>query len=273
MQENSLCEVDIKKVQEELCSLISQFEPIHWKRILEFEPEYKAFASQVQRYPLGPFLVLLTMVGLNSYQLKGRAEDGYWPSIGACIAAAEVPDDPLQLQYVLENFYRCERLPKGKLKRLDKFLGSDLAGWLWGVDEETIRREFGWFWKKLGLFMQQRQDAKTIVFAMKCLAMGLYMHKGSCCWDEKIAIPVDSRITAFTEELLSVSDLEKKKIQEFWFGVAEEMQTKSIPVCMIHIGSLVWQIAGLKKQSRYQYLERIGAEECIQLSQFKKHFC
>ena len=45
----------------------------------------------LKRYGFSKFATLMVMLGLNDFQLKGRAEETYWPRLSALLNAEKTP--------------------------------------------------------------------------------------------------------------------------------------------------------------------------------------
>ncbi|AKG91842.1 protein of unknown function {DUF1886} [Geoglobus ahangari] len=82
-----------------------------WNRIVKEEPEWKHIHTFLERYGFGKFATLMVMLGLNDYQLKGKAEIAYWPKIKELLENKPVPETPEELKNILSVFYSRERLP------------------------------------------------------------------------------------------------------------------------------------------------------------------
>lgn len=141
------------------------------------------------------------MAGLNDYQLKGVAEIKYWPLlVKNLMDKSDILDKPSDFIGLLKSFYANERLYKNKLKRLEKFLNSELALKLWQMPLRKIAKSLDKIWYELAETIKPKstsinnyRNRKTIVFAMKYLAISLLMFKIRD-FEFNIPIPVDSRI-------------------------------------------------------------------------------
>ena len=94
---------------------------------MRLEPECQHIGPYHDRYHFGGFVVLVVTLGLNSYQLKGKAEKHYWYAVHQHLSNYPIPQSIEELKEMLIDFYEKERLSKGKLKRLDRFFSSSLA--------------------------------------------------------------------------------------------------------------------------------------------------
>ena len=119
--------------------------------------------------------VLMVSVALNDYQLKGRSEKVYWPRIKEIMERKGVPSSPEDIRRNLTEFYRHERLSERKIRRLNRFLSSDLAEKLWKASPDEVAKDFSQIWLNLSEVMEQNPHDKTIAFAMKALGIALLM--------------------------------------------------------------------------------------------------
>ncbi|MCD6411590.1 MAG: N-glycosylase/DNA lyase [Thermoplasmata archaeon] len=230
-----------------------------WDKIVEEEPEWRHMHRFLEKYGFGRFAVLMVAAGLNDFQLKGKAEIVYWPKLKELLEKKETPTSLKEMEDTLKEFYTKERLPDLKLKRLNRFLSSKLAGRLWGTEPKGTAENFIGIWYELAATMGQDKDAKTIAFAMKCLGISLLMAGESDFSFEKIPIPVDYRVREFTKRLgISVKDDED--VRRFWNHVLEGIR-KRVNINMIHLDSLIWQIGVLRKHEIVEYFSRFGLSE------------
>jgi DNA-(apurinic or apyrimidinic site) lyase len=245
MSEN---ENNLKK--ERLIKILSDIPDEAWKEIVRKEPEWK-FIEQIYKVGFGPSSVIMVATGLNDYQLKkGGAEEVYWPEILKYLPNLNTPMDINEIYNSLKPFYENERFHEAKLKRLEKFLHSDLASnTLWKSTPNEVSSNFKDIWKELAGVMGQKEDKKTIVFAMKCLWISL-LKADECVFDLKgIPIPVDKRVSEFTEKLTG----NKNHIDfyiDFWNDVLNELQKTRKNITIFHLDSLIWQISPLIKENQ-----------------------
>lgn len=211
-----------------------------WDRIVANEPEARLL-DQLPRYGFGKFATLMVMAALNDYQLKGPAEEKYWPPLHRLIKGNPVPETLEDMKTLLSEFYMKERFREAKLKRLDKLLDSPLARELWMSSPENVSEGFKRIWVELSRVMGQKRDDKTIVFAMKTLGLVLTL-TGHTDFDfSGIPIPVDVRVKRLTAKLVG-RDLKDEEVRRFWDEALKEIRKTQPGVNMIHLDSLVWQI-------------------------------
>jgi len=229
-----------------------------WDRIVEEEPEWRYMHRFLEKYGFGRFAVLMVAAGLNDFQLKGKAEIAYWPKLRDLLERKEVPASPQEMEDMLKGFYTKERLAYLKLKRLNRFLSSELADKLWIAEPKEVVENFIGIWYELAATMRQNRDAKTIAFAMKCLGISLLMTGESNFSFEKIPIPVDYRVKEFTKRLgVSIDD---EEVRRFWSQVLEGIRSR-VEINMIHLDSLIWQIGVLSKTEIVDYFAKLGLRE------------
>lgn len=248
------------KRRNDFIALLNHISPDIWNAIVENEPEWKYFQSFLSSYGFGRFAVLQLMIGLNSYQLKGTAEQNYWQKLSQHLKAYPPPQTINELQKYLYIFYKKERLPNGKIKRLQRFLSSSLAQELWSSTPLQVQEEFQQIWQSLTKVMQQKKEAKTICFAMKCLGVTLLMLDYGGFDFSCICIPVDSRVTHFTQKAGFVSDENPASIRECWQDILNELQQENNRITMIHLDSLIWQIGTLTPIDMRSYLSTYHIE-------------
>ncbi|ACY48218.1 conserved hypothetical protein [Rhodothermus marinus DSM 4252] len=230
-----------------------------WEHIVACEPEWHYMSDLLPSYGEGPFAVLMVTAGLNDFQLKGKAEKAYWPVLKKYLVQSPIPDRPEDLIPALAPFYAGERLPELKLRRLRRFLQSHLAQRMWLADASTMAPHFQTIWLKLARIMEQSPEQKTIVFAMKCLGIAFLIAGERNFSFEKIPIPVDFRVRMLTRRLTR-RNLDDEAIRFFWNQVLQELQ-RTLPVTMIHLDSLVWQIGNLADNDLIAYFQRFNLDQ------------
>jgi N-glycosylase/DNA lyase len=254
-----------KKRVNQFISLIKKIPFNVWENIVRNEPEWVYLEPLYDNYGFGRFAVTLLIIGLNDYQLKGKAEQKYWSVIASHLKSFNIPESVDDLEKCLTFFYQKERLPKGKIKRLHCFLQSNLAKEIWKATPNKIERNFQQIWKQLASIMKQNKDAKTICFAMKCLGITLLISNYTNFDFTCISIPVDSRIEQFTKKTRLLHDISPKSIRSLWNTILYDLQHTNERLTMIHLDSLIWQIGTLDHDSIGEYFseyqqEKIGEE-------------
>ena len=240
--------------KERLIKILSDIPDEAWEEIVRKEPEWK-FIEHTYKIGFGPSSVIMVATGLNNYGLKGRAEEFYWPEIPNYLPDLNTTINIDKIYNSLKLFYENERFHEAKLKRLEKFLHSDLASnTLWNSKPNEVSGNFKDIWKELAGVMGQKEDKKTIVFAIKCLWISL-LKADECVFDLKgIPIPVDSRVSEFTKKLTG-----NKNYIDFWNNVLNELQKTRRNITIFHLDSLIWQISPLieekQKEKRIKFLK------------------
>lgn len=225
---------------QELGKILSKVPLEIWDRIVGNEPE-AMLLDQLPRYGFGKFATLMIIAALNDYQLKGPAEEKYWPPLHMLIRESLVPETLEDMKHILSEFYMKERFREAKLKRLNKFLDSHLAQKLWTSNPEDVSNDFKRIWVDLSRVMGQKRSDKTIVFAMKTLGLVLTLIGHTDFDFSEIPIPVDVRVKRLTAKLVG-RDLKDEEVRHFWDEVLKEIRKTQPGVNMIHLDSLVWQI-------------------------------
>lgn len=241
-----------------------------WDLIVRNEPEWIELKQFHKEYPFGPFAVLMLMCGLNAYQLKGRAEVGYFPAIRDILLQNKIPKTPGDLVQILFPLYECDRLPKNKCSRLYRFLESNLANQIWNSSPVEIERIFISIWHDLAEVMGQEKDKKTIVFAMKCLGVALLMEHKVNFHFEEIPVPVDSRVRKITAELGGPTQPDRM-VQQYWHQVIEKIRQKDPTITMIHLDSFLWQVVGNFGEERKEWFCKHGI--CFLRDSFEEITC
>jgi DNA-(apurinic or apyrimidinic site) lyase len=230
-----------------------------WNRIVQYEPEWRYFNSIKHRFANHIWQVIYIMMGLNAYQLKGRAEEGYWLPLSNYLANLPLNSPLTLIQACFLDFYKFERLPKNKIKRVHRFCSSRLFQELVNNDTKSNNiPSIPYIWNQLAQTMKQNPTDKTIVFALKCLGVHLLMEQVSGLDFSTIPIPVDSRIRQTTARLTSLI-LSDKAIQNFWSSILHQInQHLQTQITMIHLDSLLWQISLLQKEELGDYCTTLG---------------
>ena len=221
-----------------------------WVQIVRREPEFHEMAPFAKRYSPGAFLTLMVIVGLNAYQLKGRAEVVYWPLLPKHLENAPTPASPKKLCVILEPFYRKERLGMAKVQRLRKFLRSEVAKKLWAMTPGESAGQFKNLWQEIALTMGQAPHKKTIVFSLKTLAIGLLGLNESEFDFGGIPVPVDSRLQRLTPSL------KEEGVQSFWDTVLTYLHRTEKRLTPVHLDSFLWQYSG--ENNPRAYLKQLG---------------
>lgn len=243
-----------------LAKILSQISEDVWENIVKREPEWQNMKPFLPRLSFGPFATLMVVTGLNDYQLKGKAEVAYWPKIRDVLQISPCPKSTQELGDLLRPFYQTERMNRAKIQRLGKFLVSPLAHELWEASAGEVSGELLNICCRLESTMHQDHDDKTIAFAMKCLGISLLMANEYRFHFSGIPIPVDSRVEQFTRRLEPQSDT-ATKIRRHWDDVLSILRVNNPCVTMIHLDSLIWQIAPLSEYHLRKYFSGLGISQ------------
>ncbi|MBE0515861.1 MAG: N-glycosylase/DNA lyase [Methanophagales archaeon] len=247
--------------QRKLVEILKEIPQPVWDRVVKKAPEWQNLVSFSNLYGFGPFSVLMLVIGLNAYQLKGRAEIAYFPKIRELLEQYPTPRTPRELLNLLNLFYAHERLNSIKSKRLERFLKSPLASNLWKSSLEEISSNFIRIWGELTQLMGQRPQDKTIAFAMKCLGLSLLMDREHNFEFNKISIPVDSRVAKLTQRAVLCITMKDQEIQAVWNEILSDLQRTLPRITMIHLDSLVWQIGSLQESELRDYFKTVGIDK------------
>ena len=109
--------------------------------------------------------------------------------------------------------------------------------------------------------MNQEPGAKTICFAMKCLGICLLMFEEYGFDFSEIPIPVDFRVIEFTKAAGLVGQEIHSEIRTVWSEVLSELNFRNPDISMIHLDSLVWQIARLNDGQLKKYFTDLNLQK------------
>jgi len=238
---------------ENLASILSKIPEKIWNSIIAESAMYNNLVLISNKMEYGPFAVLVLMLALNDYQLKGKAEKNYWPPLGHLLND-QIKDEITKenLLCILKPFYETERFADQKVKRLNKFLYSSLAKKIWQNNAKQVSGNFYNIWLELARVMQQRKDKETIVFAMKCLGRSLIMFGETSFEFSKIPIPVDLRIKRITKEFGFSSINNENEIRDIWAQILCIVQGKNVNINMMHLDSFLFKIASKQEHHEWQ---------------------
>ncbi|MCD6493730.1 MAG: N-glycosylase/DNA lyase, partial [Archaeoglobaceae archaeon] len=193
-----------------------------------------------------------------------KAEEVYWPEIRKILESSSIPNSPRDLFDILKPFYKKERLNSIKVQRLRKFLESSLANKIWKSSPEKISVDFLDVWKELAQVMEQKPQDKTICFAMKCLGISLLMSEEYKFDFSCIPIPVDSRVRKFTQFAGLCAKDTDQEIRAAWKDVLSMLREHYPSITMIHLDSLIWQIATLNSSQLREYFRNLNISEVFE---------
>jgi len=241
-----------------LADALGKIPPEVWYRIVKKGPEWYELEPLRHKFSGGAFSVFMLAAGLNTYQLKGRAEMNYFPQLKECLNGCDSVPQIETLYDYLAAFYKKERLHAAKVERLSQFLRNSLAERLWTQSSQEIASSIEDIWRSLGTVMNQKLYEKTICFAMKCLGVSLMMADENNFDFGSIPIPVDSRVCKFTNSLGIDFGQKSRLLQRFWGDVLASLKSTSPRINMIHLDSLIWQIAHHDTDEMQSYFKSLG---------------
>jgi len=240
---------NMEDVAVNVADILSKVPEEKWMSLLERQPEYKMAKEMVvkkKKYSkhFGPFVTFMAVAALNDYQIKGKDED-YWYNLRNVLETSEVPKTMNELKKILISFYENERQASVKLKRLDKFFNTIVAEILWKSTPETVCGNIREIWCGLAeVDSEGRLYAKTVVFAVKAILEVVYLYTGKLkCVPKTLPIAVDNRVKSLTANLVNFQKVSDSIVREFWSLVLDKIKERKISVSIIHLDSLVWQIA------------------------------
>ncbi len=240
-------------IKAKLESILKEIPLEVWDKIVAKEPEYENFKEIRKFYSFGAFEIIMIVSGLNAYQLKGKAQEKYFPILKEFLKANKNKNSFESLKDTFLSFYQKERSYKGKIKRVNKFFDSALAKEIWKQNSiYYFKNNLKNIWEELSIVMKAKKGQKTIAFAMKCLGVGLIMEGCNDFDFSDIPIPLDSRVKHFAKRIgLEAKDDEIK-------GFFEDILKSLKNISMIHLDSLIWQIGKLSKEEIHQYFKELG---------------
>jgi DNA-(apurinic or apyrimidinic site) lyase len=228
-----------------------------WESVVRQEPEWKYMACLLPRCGFGPFAALMVAAGLADYYLRGKADLVYWPALQNLLLAAPVPRSAPELLDRLVPFYEKERDHERKVKTLQTYLTSGLARALRNDSARRVAAQFPQFHRDLAATLARSDDDNQIVFAMKCLGLSLMM-AGENHFDARfLPLPGGSRQRRLTRKL-GCDCAGQQAMREFWNEIFTFVRKTHRELSMIHLDSLLWQIAPLDRVELVVYFDDLG---------------
>ncbi len=228
-------------------TFLSQLPTEVWEASATQAPSCQWLKPYSETWPFGRFAALYVLLGLNNYQLKGRAEVGYWPKVVPLIPRKPASKTPHQLQERLLPFFNTERMGAQNAKRLVCFTDSPLCRQIWESDAASLAAEFPTIWKQLARTMNQKPQTKTIAFAMKCFAYALILVEETGFDFGAIPVPVDSRVRTLSSRL-GVPTGNDDEERARWKTALDKLRSSNPDLTMVHLDSILWQIGTLPKR-------------------------
>ena len=204
---------------EKIKSFVKKFSKDDILQIERDDPQYKALERLYDSLKDKLLFVRLTVINaLLSYQLNMKGEK-YWNCF------ADFFSEKRKAEFFPE-FLRCYnyRILNGKLKRYEKV--REVVFCLLRTENDILyfSRNLDEFLEKLSKLLNQKKDAKTVVFAVK-----MFIYAFRVAFDEDIfapsgiMIPLDSRISKISKD------------KDFWRRLEKET---GIP--LLHIDAILW---------------------------------
>ncbi len=188
--------------------------------IEESDPQFKALKKLYSHYKSDKvlFVKLVVINALLSYQLPMKGEK-YWESFADYFSHNKNIDSfPEFLKK--SNF----RLLNAKLKRFEKAREAVNEIFKTEKDLKNAMNNIDEFLNRLSCLLNQKKDAKTVVFAVKMFIYACrIMYNKNLIAPKGIFIPMDSRIKSISDD------------KNFWKKLEEET---GIP--LIHIDAVLW---------------------------------
>ncbi|WP_297068439.1 N-glycosylase/DNA lyase [Thermococcus sp.] len=261
-----MCELskEDEKLASEIAENIKNIKKGDWKFLFCQLPEFKMIPkfmkppedkenSKTKNVPFGRKAVILILGALNDYRVRDNC---YWKkfykAINENVRTLHGLKISLREVYCGKDTNEQEKKRLQKCKRMEKFLKSQLAKELWETkDIDYFINNFDTIWLKLSMCMDNSPLSKTILLAIKDLALLIFLHDRdfprSRCFNE-VGIAVDRRIRRFTESCLDRENLRDEEIQRFWRKVREKVSKVSPNVTWVHLDTLIWHVASSRNQ-------------------------
>ncbi len=213
-----------------------------WEEIKDFSLE--------NNYNISFYLALIIANSLVCYQLSGKWED-YWEEfsdyfIWKKIDILKNKDFSQKIIKFFKDFLKTckynKRFTSAKIKRLEK-----LKPFL----KDFFEKDWEYFYKNmlklrdnLAKTMNQKSDAKTIVFAVKMFSYGARNIFNFVEFPKEISIPIDSRLTNLFEKykphpnpLLKGEGIKQITIEKFYNDLALKMN-----ISPLHLDAIIWNL-------------------------------
>ena len=186
------------------------------------------------------YLFLIIANSLICYQLSWKWED-YWEEFSSELENKNFKNFE-EIYKFFEKFLKSsknnKRFVETKLKRIKK-----LVAFLEGEERIVWIEKFEFYYKnmdklaeKLAKIMNQKKDAKTIVFAVKMFS---YWARNVFSYLEKfpknLMIPIDSRLENLYKLETWKIDFNKKEIKEFYIDLS-----KKLDIPLLHLDAILW---------------------------------
>ena len=216
-------------------NLYSKLSVYNLEDALNFEKNDRQFIAlkKLEKNILDKDLYLLLTI-LNSiicYQLSWKWED-YWEEFSECFSNIKLNKNNLILELwsFISNSKNNKRFVDTKKKRLSKLNDFILEfDWKWEYyyNNMTELRD------TLSKIMNQKKDAKTIVFAIKMFWYSARNIFDFIEYPKNISIPIDSRLTALFEKYTE----DYEDINLFYSDLSDKLK-----ISPLHLDWIVWNL-------------------------------
>ncbi len=181
------------------------------------------------------YLFLIIINSLVCYQLSWKWED-YWEEFSESIKKEKL-NNFIDIYIFFENFLpkskNNKRFIETKLKRLKK-LENFYLKFLWKID--FFYKNMDKLVLNLSKIMNQKQDAKTIVFAVKMFSYwSRNVFEYLEYFPKNIMIPIDSRLENLYKKYENIENINTKKIKDFYIKLSKQLK---IP--LLHLDAILW---------------------------------
>ena len=180
------------------------------------------------------YLFLIITNSLICYQLSGKGED-YWEEFSEILENKEFNNFP-EIYNFFEKFIpesrNNRRFIETKLKRVSK-LENFYLEFLWKT--EFYYKNMDKLILDLSKVMNQKADAKTIVFAVKIFSYWSRNIYDFQYFPENIMIPIDSRLENLYKKYENPLTPLPGGIKEFYINLSKKL---NIP--LLHLDAIVW---------------------------------
>ena len=180
------------------------------------------------------YLFLIIANSLICYQLSWKWED-YWEEFSDILFEKNL-NNFSEIYSFFEKFVpeskNNRRFIDTKLKRVSKLKDFYLE---FIEKSEFYYKNMDKLVLDLSKVMNQKIDAKTIVFATKMFSYGARNIYDFQYFQENIMIPIDSRLENLYKKYEGIEEINNKKIKEFYIKLSKKL---NIP--LLHLDAILW---------------------------------
>jgi len=179
------------------------------------------------------YLSLILANSIICYQLSSTWEN-YWKEFSKYFLTKWIICSPQWVIKELSEFIKQskwnKRFIETKIKRLEK-IKPFLKEFIW--NEEFYYTNMQILQEKLSIAMNQKKEAKTIVFAVKMFSYWARNYFWKLIYFPfEINIPIDSRLTHIYEKYNEDKNL---KIEDFYMNLSKELKIPEL-----HLDAIIW---------------------------------